>query len=70
MTHLSMAMPVMVRVEMKVTQTGTIPESWQTHWTFGPSHLLYMISARVTGLTMVHSSRSLTARFTIRMLFT
>jgi hypothetical protein len=65
-----MAMPVMVSVEMKVTQTGTIPDSWHTHCTLGPSQRLYMISTKVTGLTKVQRSRSLMARFTIRMLLT
>ena len=65
-----MAMPVMVRVETKVTQTGIMPVSWQMICTFGPVHLLKRISTRVTGETTVQRRRSLTARFTINMLFT
>ena len=65
-----MAMPVMVRVETKVTQTGIMPVSWQTSCTLGPVHLLKRISTRVIGETTVQRSRSLTARFTINMLLT
>ncbi len=68
--YLSMAIPVMVSVDTSAMQTGTIPESWQAACDCGPGHRLYTISASVIGDTTVHSSRSLTARFTIRMLFT
>ena len=68
--HLSMAMPVMVRVETKVTHTGIMPVSWQTICAFGPAHLLKSISTRVTGETTVQRRRSLTARLTISMLLT
>ena len=68
--HLSMAMPVMVRVETKVTQTGIMPVSWQTICASGPVHLLKRISTRVMGETKVQRRRSLTARLTINMLLT
>ena len=65
-----MAMPVIVRVETKVTQTGIMPVSWQTICALGPAHLLKSISTRVTGETTVQRRRSLTARLTINMLLT
>ena len=65
-----MAMPVMVRVETKVTQTGTMPLSWQTTCALGPVHRLKRISTSVMGETTVQSRRSLTARLTISMLLT
>ncbi len=66
-----MAIPVMVSVDTRAMQTGTMPErSWHASCDCGPGHRLYTISSRVMGDTTVHSSRSDAARFTIRMLFT
>ena len=40
MSHLSMAIPVMVRVETKVMQAGPIPDKQHNQGAFGPVHLL------------------------------
>ena len=68
--YLSMAMPVIVKVETNVMQTGPIADKWHNHWTLGPIHLLYSISTKVNGLTTVHKSRSPIAKLTMSMLLT
>ena len=40
MSHLSMAIPVMVRVETKVMQAGPMPDKQHNQGAFGPVHLL------------------------------
>ena len=40
MSHLSMAIPVMVRVETKVMQAGPMPDRQHNQGALGPVHLL------------------------------
>ena len=40
MSHLSMAIPVMVKVETKVMQAGPMPDKQHNQGALGPVHLL------------------------------
>ena len=68
--YLSMAIPVMVKVETKTKSPGIIPESWHNNLILGPIHVLYNVWTKVTGDITVQSSKSLIAKFTIKMLLT
>ena len=68
--YLSMAIPVIVKVETKTKSPGIIPESWHNNLILGPIHVLYNVWTKVTGDITVQSSRSLIAKFTIKMLLT
>ena len=65
-----MAIPVMVKVETKTKSPGIIPESWHNTLILGPIHVLYNVWTNVTGDITVQSSKSLIAKFTIKMLLT
>ena len=65
-----MAIPVMVKVETKTKSPGIIPESWHNSLILGPIHVLYNVWIKVTGDITVQSSRSLIAKFTIKILLT
>ena len=43
MVYLSMAIPVMVKVETKTKSPGIIPESWHNSLILGPIHVLYNV---------------------------
>ena len=65
-----MAIPVIVKVETKTKSPGIIPESWHINLILGPIHVLYNVWTKVTGDITVQSSKSLIAKFTIKMLLT
>ena len=68
--YLSMAIPVIVKVETKTKSPGIIPESWHINLILGPIHVLYNVWTKVTGDITVQSSKSLIAKLTIKMLLT
>ena len=65
-----MAIPVIVKVETKTKSPGIIPENWHNNLILGPIHVLYNVWIKVTGDITVQSSKSLIAKFTIKMLLT